>query len=112
MITTFNAEYVTIDEMRRNFFDTQIIEGNKFKLRQDLFIKIFELLHNREDGSRLIFEPDDSGQRTFDAIFDEISGFRRISLDNDLNAEYSKMPGTILRLAAVLHSIESVYIFF
>ena len=82
-----------------------------FKLSLDLFIKVFELLHNRTDCSRLVFEPDDNGQKTFDAIFDDISNSRRISMDNDVNAEYSKMPGTILRLAAALHLIESVYIY-
>ncbi len=65
-----------------------------------MFIKFFEFFHNRKDGSRLIFEPDEDGQKMFDSIFDQISEFRRKSMDNDLNAEYSKIPGTILRLAA------------
>jgi hypothetical protein len=41
IITTFNAEYVTIDEMRRNFFDSKIIEGTYVQTQSRFVYKSF-----------------------------------------------------------------------
>ncbi len=59
-----------------------------------------------------MFEPDYLGQKTFDEIYNHISQFRSSCMDSELNPEYSKLPGTILRIATALHVIEEVYNFF
>lgn len=74
---------------------------------KELFSRIYELHHN-ETNQRIVYAPDNLGQLKFDEIFNSISSLRNSSKDEDLNAEYSKLPGMILRIAGVLTVLENV----
>jgi hypothetical protein len=54
---------------------------------------------------KFVYLADESGQIQFDHIFDQIGDARKSS---NLNAELSKLPGTILRIAGALHVLENV----
>jgi hypothetical protein len=45
---------------------------------------------------------------SFDIIYDIINSKKQGTLDDVYLGEYSKMPGTVLRLSAVLHILEEV----
>ena len=106
LITTFSVEFTSMEEMRKKFYNTNILEGNFFNKRIDLF----NCIHSRNFNSKKkkVYFADETGQKKFDEIYDEIGSLRRSSTDENINAEYSKLPGTILRLAGCLHVMENV----
>ena len=57
---------------------------------------------------KFVYLADESGKIQFDHIFDQIGDARKSSTNENLNAELSKLPGTILRIAGALHVLENV----
>jgi hypothetical protein len=75
-----------------------------------LSLELFSSIHNIHHCTKKkkIYIADQAGQLKFDQIYDQIGSLRNLSTDETLNAEYSKLPGTILRIAGALHVVEKV----
>ena len=65
-------------------------------------------MHHKNDAQKTIYAPDNLGQLKFDDIFNSLQTQRNRCNDEELNSEYSKLPGTILRIAGVLSVLENV----
>ena len=64
--------------------------------------------HHTPNRGKFVYLADESGQIQFDHIFDQIGVARKSSTNENLNAELSKLPGTILRIEGALHVLENV----
>jgi hypothetical protein len=98
-----------MDDIRKNFYNTNVMEGKTKFLTVDLYNFIHNIHHLNQ--RKKVYVADQDGQLKFDEIYDQIGALRNLSINENLNAEYSKLPGTILRIAGALHILENVIVF-
>ncbi len=69
-----------------------------------VYLKIFTF---KEDPKKVFFYFENYG---FDNVYNLINSKKKQNTDEHYVGEYAKLPGTVLRLSAVLHIIEEVII--
>ena len=90
-----------------SFLISTILKGNLNFLFKDLFTNFFET-HHTAIKQRVTYAPENFDQLTFDEILNSVSALRKSTTDENLNAEYAKLPGMVLRIAGVLTVLENV----